>query len=125
MSTAIQPDEDFQAFLQQGRFMIQRSASSGRHFFYPRAVAPGTGAEDLEWVQASGLATVYSTTVVRVKPPAPSYNVAIVELQEGPRLMSRVEGVAPQDVRIGMAVRARIVREQELAYVVFDPVRGA
>ena len=121
MTTPILPDHDYQAFLKQGRFMIQRSASSGKHVFYPRTVAPGTGAEDLEWVEASGRGVVYSTTVVRVKPPAVSYNVALIELEEGPRLMSRVENTAPDAVKIGMPVRARIAQENDLAFVVFDP----
>lgn len=121
MTTPILPDHDYQAFLKQGRFMIQRSASSGKHVFYPRTVAPGTGAEDLEWVEASGRGVVYSTTVVRVKPPAVPYNVALIELEEGPRLMSRVENVEPDAVRIGMPVRARIAQENDLAFVVFDP----
>ena len=121
MTIPILPDHDYQAFLKQGRFMIQRSASGGQHVFYPRSVAPGTGAEDLEWVEASGRGIVYSTTVVRVKPPAASYNVALIELEEGPRLMSRVENTAPDAVKIGMPVRARIAQENDLAFVVFDP----
>jgi uncharacterized OB-fold protein len=122
MNETLQPDADYQRFLQEGRFMIQRGRSSGRYHFYPRAIEPGTGNIDLEWVPASGLGTVYSTTVVRTKPPAPSYNVALVDLAEGPRMMSRVEGLAPEEVRIGMAVRARIVNQDGNAFVVFDPV---
>jgi len=121
----MKPDADYQAFLQAGRFMIQRGQASGRHHFYPRAIEPGTGHIDLEWVPASGLGTVYSTTVVRAKPPAVSYNVALVDLAEGPRMMSRVEGVAPEDVRVGMVVRARITHDEGNggnAFVVFDPV---
>lgn len=121
MSETLKPDADFQRFLQEGRFMIQRGRSSGCHHFYPRAIEPGTGNDDLEWVPASGLGTVYSTTVVRTRPPAPSYNVALIDLAEGPRMMSRVEGLAPEAVAIGMAVRARIVNEGALAFVVFDP----
>jgi len=114
------PDAEFRAFLAEGRFMIQRSKSSGAHVFYPRAVAPGTGARDLEWVQASGRGVVYSTTVVRKKPPEPSYNVVLVDLAEGPRMMSRVEGVDPAAVTIGMAVQARIVDQDGEPVVVFD-----
>ena len=114
------PDAEFRAFLAQGRFMIQRSKSSGAHVFYPRVVAPGTGARDLEWVQASGRGVVYSTTVVRKKPPEPSYNVVLVDLAEGPRMMSRVEGVDPDAVTIGMAVQARIVDQDGEPVVVFD-----
>ncbi|QGZ96213.1 Zn-ribbon domain-containing OB-fold protein [Terricaulis silvestris] len=114
------PDEQFRAFLREGRFMLQRAASDGRFVFYPRAVAPGDGAA-LEWVEASGRGRVYSTTVVRKKPPEPSYNVALIDLAEGPRMMSRVEGVAPEDVKIGMAVRARIVVSGDEPFVVFEP----
>ncbi|KRA59112.1 hypothetical protein ASD89_24740 [Caulobacter sp. Root656] len=119
------PDAEFRAFLVEGRFMIQRSKSSGVHVFYPRAVAPGTGARDLEWVEASGRGVVYSTTVVRKKPPEPSYNVALIDLAEGPRMMSRVEGVEPAAVAIGMAVQARIVDQDGEPVVVFDAVEPA
>jgi uncharacterized OB-fold protein len=101
--------------------MIQRSRSSGRHVFYPRVAEPRTGATDLEWVEASGEGTVYATTVVRQRPPTPSYNVALIDLAEGPRMMSRVEGIAPEDVRIGMKVRARISRDGDQHLLVFDP----
>jgi len=114
------PDEDFRRFLAEGRFMIQRSAESGRHVFFPRVAEPGTGAP-LEWVEASGRGVVHATTVVRKKPPEPSYNVAIIELAEGPRMMSRVEGIAPEAVVIGMAVTARIVEQEGEPVVVFDP----
>ena len=117
----IHPEAEFRAHLQAGRFMIQRSRSSGRHVFYPRIMAPGTGETDLEFVPASGQGTVYSTTVVRQKPPTPSYNVALIDLAEGPRMMSRVIGVAPQEVRIGMAVIARIIEEDGQNIVVFEP----
>jgi len=118
----LQPDADYQRFLSEGRFMIQRSPSSGQYVFYPRAIAPGTGAADLEWVPASGLGTVYSTTVVRTKPPTPSYNVCLVDLDEGPRMMTRVERVPADAVRIGLRVRARIVQSDEQSFVVFDPL---
>jgi uncharacterized OB-fold protein len=117
----IQPDKQFLEFLAQGRFMIQRSRASGRYVFYPRVAEPGTGCTDLEWVEPSGNGTVYSVTIVRQKPPAPDYNVVLVDLAEGPRLMSRVEGVEPKAVRIGMPVKARIVRENDAPLLVFEP----
>ena len=118
----LQPEKEYFAFLAEGRFMIQRSRSSGEHVFYPRVAAPRTGALDLDWVPASGDGVVHATTVVRRKPPEPAFNVALVQLAEGPRMMSRVEGVAPQDVRIGMAVRARIDTVEGKPLVVFDAV---
>jgi uncharacterized protein len=117
----IQPEVDFLKFLEQGSFRIQRSRSSGRHIFYPRVAEPQTGSTDLEWVEASGRGTVYSTTVIRQKPPAPNYNLALVDLAEGPRMMTRVEGIAPEQVKIGMPVKAKIVREDDRALLVFEP----
>jgi uncharacterized OB-fold protein len=118
--TEIKPDEQFAAFLAEGRFMIQKGRRTGTHVFYPRAVAPGTG-EDLDWVEASGNGTVYSTTVVRKRPPEPALNVALIDLAEGPRMMSRVEGLDAADVKIGMAVCARIVEVDGEPLVVFVP----
>ena len=76
--------------------MLLRSRETGRCFWFPRVAEPGTGCTDLEWVEASGEGTVYSTTVIRQKPPTPDYNLALIDLAEGPRMMSRVEGIAPE-----------------------------
>ncbi|QKH39750.1 OB-fold domain-containing protein [Achromobacter pestifer] len=113
-------ESEFQGFLEQGRFMLQRSRGSGEHVFYPRVVAPRTGARDLEWVEASGMGTVNATTVVRKREPEADYNVALIDLKEGPRIMSRVEGIAPDAVRIGMRVRARIADDGGKSLLVFD-----
>jgi uncharacterized OB-fold protein len=117
------PQKEFFEFLARGRFMIQRR-SGGGYVYPPRVAEPRTGATELQWVEASGLGTVYSTTVIRQKPPAPNYNLALIDLAEGVRMMARVEGVAPEAVRIGMAVKARVVRENDQALVVFFPAGG-
>lgn len=116
------PERDYNAFLAQGSFMLQRSRETGKFFFHPRVAEPLTGSTDLEWVQASGRGTVYSTTVIRQKPPAADYNVALIDLAEGPRMMSRVEGLPPAEVKIGMPVAARIIDENGRALLVFTPV---
>lgn len=116
------PEARFYGYLEEGRFMIQRSASTGRHVFYPRVVMPGTGEADLEWVEASGEGTVYATTVTRRRPEkGGDYNVALIDLAEGPRMMARVVGVEPEDVEIGMKVRARIEELNGAPAVVFEP----
>ncbi|MEO7787892.1 MAG: OB-fold domain-containing protein [Sphingomicrobium sp.] len=114
------PDAQFRAFLAEGRFMIQRGVESGTPVFYPRAVAPFTG-EALMWVPASGRGTVYATTVTRRRSPEPTTNVALVELEEGPRLMSRIDGIDPAAVRIGMSVVARIISESDAPLLIFEP----
>lgn len=115
------PEQDYVRYLNEGHFMIQRCKDSGRFIFYPRVAEPLTGSTNLEWVRASGRGTIYSTTVVRQKPPTPNHNVVLVDLEEGPRMMSRVDGIAPENVRIGMAVRAKIIRENDTPIVVFEP----
>jgi uncharacterized protein len=116
------PDRQYQAHLAAGRFMIQRGVETGRMVFYPRSVAPVTG-ESLEWVEASGRGTVYAATCIRKRPPALDVSIVLVDLAEGPRMMSRVEGIAPDAVPIGMAVKARIIEAEDGYLVVFDPVR--
>lgn len=101
--------------------MIQRSRFSGRHIFFPRVAEPGTGSTDLDWVAPSGRGTVYSVTIVRPRPPAEPYNVVLVELEEGPRLMTRIEGLPADQVHIGLPVVARIVNEGGAPFLVFDP----
>jgi uncharacterized OB-fold protein len=115
------PEQQYLEFLAQGRFMIQRSVQTGAYVFYPRVAEPRTGAP-LEWVAACGLGTVYATSVMRQRPPAPHYNLALIDLDEGVRMMSRIEGIAPESVRIGLRVRARIITEAAGPLVVFDPL---
>lgn len=114
------PEAEWRAFLGQGRFMLQRSRSTGRFVFYPRVMAPGTGETDLEWVEASGQGSVYATTANRAREGMT--NIAIIALAEGPRMMSRVEGMPADKVKVGMAVRARIAAlEDGTLNVLFDP----
>ncbi len=55
------------------------------------------------------------------KPPKTDYNLALIDLQEGPRLMSRVQSVPPVDVETACAYMRMIVREEDHALVVFEP----
>jgi uncharacterized protein len=117
MTDIAAPEREYFAHLASGRFKLQRSRGTGDYVFHPRVAAPRTGAADLEWVEVSGGGFVYSATFVRQKPPAADYNVVLVELDEGPRMVSRVEGM--ERVPIGTRVRARIVQEDGGPVVVF------
>ena len=101
--------------------MLQRSRSTGGYVFYPRVAEPGVGAEDLEWVEASGRGSVYAVTIVSKKDPTDNYNIVLVDLAEGPRVMSRVVGAPLEAVVMGMSVQARIVTEDDQPVVVFVP----
>lgn len=115
------PDQEFQAHLATGRFMLQRSRSSGRHVFPPRVAEPGTGARDLEWVEASGLGRLYSFTEVAQKAPRENYNIALVDLDEGPRVLSTLQDAPAGGLPIGAPVRARIVTREGRPLLVFVP----
>jgi len=116
------PDARYFAHLAAGDWRIQRCGGCGSHVFQPRVMCPDCGSGDLEWVAPSGSGTVYSTTVIRRRPDrGGDYNVCLIDLAEGVRMMSRVEGVAPEAVRIGMPVAARLAEQDGQTVVVFDP----
>lgn len=85
-------------------------------------MCPACGGDAFDWVAPSGQGVVHSTTVVRRRPgEGGDYNVALIDLAEGVRMMSRVEGVDPAAVRIGMPVTARLAEQDGDVVVVFDP----
>jgi len=119
------PEAEFRRKLGEGVFEIQCCDDCGKHFFYPRVTCRYCGSRSVRWIRPSGQATVYSTTVVRRRPEeGGDYNVAIVELKEGPRMMTRVEDVPAAQVRIDMAVRPRIDGADKDAVLVFVPAVG-
>ncbi len=109
--------------LKRGELGYQFSPSSGAAVFYPRVIAPVTGAADLQWRVSKGLGTVHATTVVHPREGAP-YNVCLVDVDEGFRMMSRVEDISPTAVKIGMRVKFRVHHPvgDEDPYPVFTPV---
>ena len=112
----------YQEHLDRGELAYQ--ASDGQPVFFPRVAAPRTGSTDLEWRISKGEGCVYATTVVYYKGEAP-LNVALIELDEGFRMLSRVEDVAPESVRIGMRVQLRVqpAAEGRAALPVFFPAQ--
>lgn len=103
------PVQMYQDAVAEGRFIIQQCKDCGRHVFYPRVLCNHCGSVDLKWVEPTGRGVVYSTSVVRQKPEkGGDYNVALIELEEGPRMMSRVVDLDPDKVKIGMVVSAHI-----------------
>ena len=99
----------YQAHLEKGELAYQWSLDANRAVFYPRVICPFTGSDRLEWRLSAGFGTVYATTVTHPREGAP-YNVALIDCDEGFRLMSRVEDIDPMQVKIGQRVRFRVHR---------------
>ena len=107
--------------LDAGRFLVQRCSACCRHVYYPRASCPHCGSAALEWTMPSGLGTVHAVTTVRPKPAdGGDLNVSLIDLDEGVRLMSRVTNLAPEQVRIGQRVKARVQVQDGRGLVLFD-----
>lgn len=93
--------------LRKGELAFQ-VASDGSPIFFPRVMAPRTGDTALEWRISRGVGTVYASTAMRYRNEEP-LNLALIDLDEGFRMMSRVEGVTAEEVRIGMRVKVEIL----------------
>jgi uncharacterized OB-fold protein len=104
---------------QKGELAFQRSRS-GRALFYPRLVDPDGGDAPPQWEVSRGLGRVYSVTLVHQRDEAP-YALALVDLDEGFRMMSRIDGGQPEAVAIGARVEVafRSLAEGQPALPVF------
>ena len=126
---ANQEDGEFWAGARRGELRIQRCTTCGKHQHYPRMLCSHCGKETLEWVTASGLATVYSFTVVRQN-GVPPFNervpfvVAVLDLDEdGARMIAAMPKLSPERARIGLRARAEFrPATDEAAYVDFAPM---
>jgi uncharacterized OB-fold protein len=110
-----------------GRLLIARCGSCERVHHYPRVICPFCWSEDVTAVAASGRATLYtySTVYVNDLPPFKErlpYTAAVVDLEEGPRLMTTIVGCEPSQLSIGMPLRAepQVVADGVTA-IVFRP----
>ncbi len=112
--------------IRKGELAFQVCADDGRAVFYPRVAAPKTGSANLEWRVSKGLGTVYATTVVHYR-NEPPLNVALIDLDEGFRMMSRVEDIDAMQVKIGMRVKVRMHPgdDKQPPYPVFMPAGGS
>ncbi len=109
------------------RLVVQRCLDCGRPRHYPRALCPRCGSSRVEWMECSGRGTVYSYTVV-YRPVSEAfaadvpYVVAVVELDEGPHMMTNIVGCPPDRVRVGMPVRVRFKEvSEDAALPLFEP----
>jgi uncharacterized OB-fold protein len=102
----------------RGELLIQQCGACGHRQFFPRLYCSRCMDERVEWIKASGRATVVSFTIVR-RPVSPAfaakvpYIVALVKLEEGPTMMTNIVGCAPEAIAIGMALEVTFERMSE------------
>jgi 3-oxo-4,17-pregnadiene-20-carboxyl-CoA hydratase alpha subunit len=113
----------------EGKLLIQRCASCGRLRHPPRPMCSACRSLDWDTVEAAGRGVVYSF-VVNHHPQVAAFDyplvVALVELEEGTRLVSNIVGVDPHEVHVGMPVEVELVAfDDELTLPQFHPAPGA
>jgi hypothetical protein len=107
--------------------VLQRCAACSAAVFYPRPGCPACGSTRLEWEPASGSGTLYSYTVARrathrkLADRVP-YVIAIVELDEGPRLTSTVVGTDVDALTIGARLQVDFENDETVSFPVFRVV---
>ena len=102
----------------EGRLDIPLCGDCGKHHFYPRAICPYCHSDNLNFDTVSGRGEVHTFTIAR-RPAGPAfaddvpYVVALIELEEGPRMMSRIQTDDPEKVHIGAKVEVTFVKASD------------
>ena len=122
--------EPFWEGCRRGELRLQRCDACGQVQFPPRRYCSGCLSDGLTWERASGRGSVRSWTVVTL-PNSPAfladvpYVMALIELAEGPTLLSGIRGCSPGDVHIGMSVEVEFEeRSDEIRLPYFHPTAG-
>ncbi|UXY37146.1 Zn-ribbon domain-containing OB-fold protein [Streptomyces albidocamelliae] len=94
----------------EGRLLIRRCADCGRAHHYPREFCPYCWSERVGWEEASGRATLYTWSTVHRNDLPPfgertPYTAAVVDLAEGPRMMTQLVECAEAELAAGMPLR--------------------
>ncbi|HET9896869.1 MAG TPA: OB-fold domain-containing protein [Streptosporangiaceae bacterium] len=106
---------------------LQRCLDCEQAYFYPRPVCPACGSARVEWFTASGDATLYSYVINHR--PAPGfeedapYAIAVVQLAEGPRMMTNLAGVpsTPEALVLDMPLRVAFEQRGDMSLPLFQP----
>ncbi|MFF3466722.1 Zn-ribbon domain-containing OB-fold protein [Streptomyces sp. NPDC002619] len=110
----------------EGRLLVRRCGTCGRAHHYPREFCPHCWSEDVSWERASGRASLYTWSIVHRNdlPPFPertSYVAAVVDLAEGPRMMTELVDCEASRIRPGMELEV-CFREGREGIPLFRPV---
>ena len=125
-----QPESDFYwEKAQAHELWLRRCNACERAYFYPRDFCPNCGSRNVSWVQASGRGTLHTFAIVH-RAPVPAFRdhvpfvVAMVDLEEGPRIPTNLVDVEPdpEHIHVGMAVEVAFADvTDEITLPVFRP----
>lgn len=106
--------------------MVQRCVTTGKVFTYPRRFSPYVVGGQVEWVQASGRGTLHSYVISHLPAAGyePPYVIALVELEEGPRVVANLVDVdpVPGALPLDMELEATYEQRDDLSVLQFRPV---
>jgi uncharacterized protein len=126
------PEADTQPFWDAARekkLLIKRCGGCGKNHFYPRPFCPHCWSADVGWREASGRGTLYTYSIVHQNDLPPfnqrvPYVAAIVDLAEGPRVMTNLVDVEHDAIRVGMGVEATFQAiSDDVTIPVFRPAK--
>ncbi len=127
-----QESDEYWSAVGEGRLLLQRCSNCGTAQFYPRVFSLACGRRDLSWVEASGNATLHAFSIVHQAPTRDfagdtPYVTAIVELEEGPRMPTRIVGTDPDPsaLEIGQALELTFAEVGGRRLPVFRPAGSA
>jgi uncharacterized protein len=117
--------------LKEHKLMLPKCQDCGKAFFYPRILCPHCHSRNITWIQASGKGTLYSFEIVyqqlnRRFQVATPYVLAMIELAEGPRMMSNLINIEPDPKHIKCDMPVEVVYEQltdAITIPLFQPAR--
>jgi len=122
------PDLETQPFwdgCRQRRLLVRHCNACNEDHFYPRPFCPKCWSDDVAWKQASGRSTLYTYSIVFQNDLPPfnervPYVAAVVELEEGPRVMTNIEGTPHEELHVGMPVTVDFkVLNDEITIAIF------
>lgn len=113
-----------------GELRVQKCENCGQHVFYPRPHCPHCASTALSWLRCSGRATLYSYVINHVAPPGwegeTPYVIAVVKLEEGPRMLSNLVDVAPDPKALPLDLPLEVAFQPRGKQMlpVFRPAKG-
>jgi uncharacterized OB-fold protein len=128
---AITPEtKHFWEGTQAGELRLQKCAACMHVYFPPRPFCPRCAAQDVQVFRASGRATLYSYVIHHRPTPGftPPYSIAVVQLEEGPRMMTNIvdSEQTPEALQLDMPLEVAFERlTDEISLPLFRPARGA